>query len=104
MPNAIQFINHPDLLGPYFDGPSWDRWKAVIRAAYALRMSPRDIELFKEVSGDREPPTSPVKELVCCIGRGGGKDSIASALVTYIGCYADHSGLRPGEHGTVLLL
>jgi hypothetical protein len=102
--NLIDFISDPSYLGRAFDGPSWDRWRAVLRAAFALPMSKRDCELFAEVSGNREPPKRRVKELVCAVGRGGGKDSIAAGLATYIAATSDFSHLRPGEKGTVMLL
>lgn len=102
--NVIDFIADPSLLRSSFEGPSWDRWRAVLRAAFALPMSRRDLVLFAEVSGDRAPPRRRVKELVCAVGRGGGKDSIASALATFIATTSDFSHLRPGERGTVMCL
>jgi hypothetical protein len=102
--NVIDFISDPSLLRPSFEGPSWDRWRAVLKAAFALPMSKRDLELFAEVSGDRRPPKRRVKELVCAVGRGGGKDSIAAALATFLATTSDFSGLRPGERGTVMAL
>src|ERR1700759_4086869 len=102
--NVIQFISKPDLLGPHFEGPSWDRWRAVLRAAYALPMSEQDLQLFREVAGNRNPPTRPVRELGCAGGRGGGKDSLASALACHIAATSDFSKLRPGEKGTILCL
>jgi hypothetical protein len=102
--NVLDFISDPNLLRSSFDGPSWDRWRAVLRAAFALPMSRRDLALFAEVSGDRAPPRHRVRELVCAIGRGGGKDSIAAALAVYIATTADFSRLRPGEKGAVMCL
>ena len=102
--SVLDVLDHPAGFGPFFEGPSWDRWRAVLKAAFALPMSRRDLRLFKEVAGDRKPPKRPVRELVCCIGRGGGKDSIASALATYIATNSDFSRLRPGERGSVLCL
>ena len=67
-------------------------------------MSRRDLKLFKEVAGDRRPPKRPVRELVCCVGRGGGKDSIASAIAAFIAATGDFTRLRPGERGSVLCL
>jgi hypothetical protein len=95
------FIDDPQLLGSYFTGASWDRWRSVLRAAFALPMSARDRELFHEVA-ERDPPTRPVKELIAVVGRGGGKDSIASGLAAYLAVTGDFTGLRPGERGTVL--
>ena len=102
--SVLDFINDPSLLRSSFEGPSWDRWRAVLRAAFALPMSRRDLELFAEVSGDRAPPRRRVKELVCAVGRGGGKDSIAAALATFLATTSDFSGLRPGERGTIMTL
>jgi hypothetical protein len=102
--SVIDFISDPNLLGPHFSGPSWDRWRAVLRAGFALPMSKRERMLFAEVAGDRAPPKRRVKELVCCVGRGGGKNSIGGALATHIATTADFAGLRPGEAGTVMCL
>ena len=99
-PTIADFVTDANLLGPYFSGASWDRWRAVLRAAFALPMSPRDVELFREVA-ERDPPRRPVKELIAVVGRGGGKDAIASGLAAYLAVTGDFSGLRPGERGTV---
>jgi hypothetical protein len=63
--SVIDFISDPSLLRSSFEGPSWDRWRSVLRAAFALPMTRRDLSLFAEVSGDRQPPTRRVRELVC---------------------------------------
>jgi hypothetical protein len=102
--SIIEFITDANLLGSSFEGPSWGRWRAVLKAAFALPLSRRDRELFAEVSGDRAPPRHRVKELVACVGRGGGKDSIASALAVYIATTGDFSRLRKGERGTLMAL
>lgn len=96
-----EFLTDPQLLGTHFEGPSWDRWRAVLRAAFSLPMTADELALFQEVAGGRNPPTRPVRELVCAVGRGGGKDSIAAALATWIAVTADTSNLRAGEFATV---
>jgi len=95
-------ISPGGLLADYFVGPSWDRWRAVLKAAYAEPMSPRELELFREVA-ERDPPLSPVSELWCIIGRGGGKDSVASAIAT-VAALGTNDFLRPGEVGTIFCL
>jgi hypothetical protein len=102
--NIIDFISDPALLGPHFSGPSWDRWRAVLKAAFALPMTRRERVAFAEVAGDRSPPRHRVKELICCVGRGGGKNSIGGALATYIATTGDFTRLRPGEAATVICL
>ena len=63
--SIIDVISHEHLLGPYFEGSSWDHWRAVLRAAYALPMTKRDLTLFREVAGDRAPPKHPLRERFC---------------------------------------
>jgi hypothetical protein len=101
---ALDFITDPAMLGPFFEGASWDRWRAVLRGAFALPMTTRDRSLFREVAGDRDPPPKPVSELVAIVGRGGGKDAIAAALAAYVAVTGDFSRLRPGEHATIVCL
>jgi|RhiMetdeSRZDD1v2_1073273.scaffolds.fasta_scaffold191120_3 hypothetical protein len=60
------------LLGASFAGPSWLRWLATLKAAYAEPMDADEVAAFEEVA-ERSPPKQRVKELVCVVGRGGGK-------------------------------
>jgi hypothetical protein len=94
------------LFKEWFAGPSWDGWRAILRAAFALEMSPEEVAFFRSVSGDREPPTRRVKELWIVAGRRGGKDSIASLIATYLAVFfkAGLDKLRPGERATVSCL
>jgi hypothetical protein len=90
--------------GKHFAGPSWDRWRACLRAAFALPMSADDLALFNEVA-EREPPTQRIRELWCIIGRRGGKDSVASLIATYVAVFGNFaSRLRPGEHAVVAII
>lgn len=54
-------IGDPDLLGDFHTGPSWARWRGVLRAAYGLAMSERDLELFDRIAGGRVPPKKRVE-------------------------------------------
>jgi len=98
------FLDDPYLLGEHFAAPSWDRWRAVLKAAFGLPLRPRELTLFHEVAGDREPPRRQVKELVAVVGRGGGKDRIAAAVASFIATTSDLSGVAPGEHPAVMCL
>jgi hypothetical protein len=93
------------LLGPFFAGPSWSTWRAVVKAMFAEKMFAAEIEKFRLVA-ERDPPTQPVSEAVFIAGRGAGKDSIATLIATNIAITFDpkHSKLRPGEKGIVMLL
>src|SRR6266576_5345340 len=105
-PSIIDFITDEEVLGRYFAGRSWRPWKAVFKAAFGLaeEMTPGERSDFRKFAGGRSPPKKQVRELVCAIGRGGGKDSAASAIACYLACTSDFSRLRPGEKGTILCL
>jgi hypothetical protein len=64
------------------DSESWSTWLAVLRAAFALGLSPEEIELFNSIAGDRKPPAHRVRELWCLVGRRGGKTRVAASIVT----------------------
>jgi hypothetical protein len=98
------FISDPELLGPWFDGPSWSNWLTVLKAAFAEPMTEAERARFRELA-DRDPPQSRCRELWCAIGRRGGKDSIASAIATYTAALGDFATyLRPGEKAVILCL
>jgi hypothetical protein len=99
----FDFIDDEELFASRFRGASWSTWKVVLRAAFALPMSEAELEVFAEIAGGRKPPTKPIRELICCVGRGGGKDSVAAALASYIACTANTEHLRRGEFADVLL-
>ena len=85
-----------------FAGPSWSRWKTILKAAFGEKMSADEIGAFKEVA-EREPPKHQVGKFVVIAGRGAGKDSIASAIAATTG--ANFKGkLRPGEHAVVMVI
>ena len=37
--DIVAAMNSPKLFQPYFTGASWDHWRTVLKAAYALPMS-----------------------------------------------------------------
>lgn len=98
-----QAIDDPHLLGAGFAGASWNRWKAVLKAAFGEPLDVAERALFHEVA-ERDPPTRRVRELWVIAGRRAGKDSVAAAIATTaaIGDYRGH--LRPGERAVVMCL
>jgi hypothetical protein len=61
--DIVQAMDHPGLFKQSFDGPSWDNWRAILKAAFCLPMTAREIAFFKSVAGDRDPPKKRVREL-----------------------------------------
>ena len=81
--NIAEAMADPKTFGPWFEGDSWNGWRAVLKAAFALPMTDEEIAFFHEVA-EREPPRKKVSELWIIAGRGAGKDSIASAIVAHV--------------------
>jgi hypothetical protein len=92
-----------ECFGRWFQGESWDAWRAILKAAFALPMAPQELFMFGELSGGRAPPTKRVRELWVAAGRRAGKDSIASLVATFAAAIEQaHLGrLRPGELAAV---
>jgi hypothetical protein len=92
------------LFGSIFAAQSWALWRAVLKAANAEPLTADEATAFRAVA-ERDPPTQRVKELVAIVGRGGGKDSIASFLATLNAInFNPKDKLRPGEVATVMCL
>jgi hypothetical protein len=96
-------ISPGGLLHADFRGPSWDRWRAVLKAAWCEPLIADELKLFREVA-ERDPPTRRVRELWVVAGRRAGKDSIAAAVATIASLrdYSDH--LRTGERVSIVCL
>ena len=81
-------MDDPGLFAPWFAGASWDGWRAVLKAAFALPMSEEERALFRTLA-DREPPSKQVRELWVIAGRRAGKDSIASLIAAHCAALFD---------------
>jgi hypothetical protein len=104
MLSIAEAMDDPALFGPWFAGQSWDAWRAILRAAFALPMSDSECELFRSVA-DRDPPQRRVRELWVIGGRRAGKDSIASVIAAWFCALAAYGALlRPGEAAHVMCL
>jgi hypothetical protein len=98
----------------WFAGPSWNGWRAILKAAYCLPMNEEELAFFGEVAGGRAPPTKRVRELWCVGGRRGGKDSIASLIIAHAAAGFDGRrrqiagiplpAMRRGERATIFCL
>jgi hypothetical protein len=97
-------LTDPELFQPWFPGETWDGWRAVLKAAYALPMTGDEVDFFRTVA-QRDPPERRVRELWCVVGRRGGKDSVASAIAAHSAAlFSDGDRLRPGERALVMCL
>lgn len=98
---VLEAFDDSDILGGYFDGPSWSTWRTVLRATYGRALNKAERKAFDAIA-ERRPPSAPVRELWAICGRRAGKDSIASGIATCTAALHDYSAyLRPGERATV---
>jgi phage terminase large subunit-like protein len=101
-----QAMDDRALLGGTLGDPSsWKVWKAVLKGAFGVPLTDEQRVAFASVAGDREPPTRRVDELLCIVGRRGGKSRMAALISTFLATCIDHrKALAPGETGFVLCL
>jgi phage terminase large subunit-like protein len=93
-----------NLLGAALgDGETWQTWRIVLRAAFALPLTDAEHRVFATIAGDRGLPKQRVRELWAVAGRRSGKTRIAAAISVYTATIVQHK-LAPGEVGYVLLL
>ena len=104
MIDIVQALDDANLFGPWFSGPSWAVWKAVLKGAFRLEMDEDELKLFRTVA-QRDPPRRRVRELWVVAGRRAGKDSVASAIAAFAAGFVDYLPvLRPGEATSVMCL
>jgi hypothetical protein len=102
--DIVTAMNHPRLYQRWFPGPSWNNWRIALKGAYAQPMTQEERAFFRTVA-DRDPPFKPVRELWFVVGRGGGKDSIASLITAHTASLFEPRGkLRPGERALCMCL
>jgi hypothetical protein len=96
--NIVEAMDSPKLFQKSFAGPSWNPWRTVLKAAYALPMSNTEREFFHSIAGARDPPTKKVRELWAIAGRRAGKDSISSLIMAHTAAlFSKGKRLRSGE-------
>jgi len=107
--NILQFMDTPELMNETFQGDSWETWRAILSATFALPMEKERLALFSELSGSRKPPESRVRELWVVAGRRSAKTQTAGSIAVYLATVgAAISGLSDklsvGERGVIALL
>ena len=102
--DIVTAMDSKHLFQPAFAGPSWDPWRAVLKAAYALPMTATELTFFKSIA-ERNPPGRRVKELWIIPGPKGWEESITSLIVAYTAAlFEPRNRLRPGESPLCLAL
>jgi hypothetical protein len=95
----IDAIDHAKIFRPWFkDAASWCAWRSLLKAIYALPMSPDELATYQTCTGRTTAPTAQAKEVWACIGRRGGKSLSLAAIAVFTGCFSDWRRFAvPGE-------
>ena len=62
MIDIVEALEDENLFAPWFAGSSWATWKAVLKGAFCIPMTPDELTLFRAVA-ERDPPRRRVREL-----------------------------------------
>ncbi len=94
-----------DMLHGWFRGASWEGWRSLLAALFALPMTPEQLDCYRRHTGRTAPPTAPAREAWLIIGRRGGKSFIAALVALFVAVFRSYAGiLRPGERGVVMVV
>ena len=91
------------VLSGTFSGSTWDPWRAVLKAAFALELSEAERATVTELTKREVLPTAPVRELWLFIGRRSGKSIIAALQAVWATCCRSYR-LAVGEVGIFMVL
>ena len=93
--DPITALTDDNLLAPMLPGVhegSWDAWLAIVKGMYALPMTAKDAQVWRELTG-RPMPMKPSRAAYLLCGRRGGKTQMAAALTLYETALRDWSGI-----------
>jgi len=99
----VDILTLMGLLAGQFGAASWDTWRAVLRAAHALPLSPDERATVETLTKRTVLPGAPVRELWLLLGRRSGKSIIAALLAVYATCCRVYK-LAAGEVGVFMII
>jgi len=85
-------------------GPTWAPARCVLKAAFALPLTPDEEQFCRAHTRRTTPPATPVAESWLVAGRRGGKSRLAALVAFYLGIRFAPSRLAPGELGMVPII
>ena len=105
----VEACTDPHLFAPWFSGDTWAAWRVIDKGIFGLPFVGSEPQVFEQLTGRTDQPTSLATEVWLAFGRRGGKDVKAASYVTWLGTFgADQYGYRKrltrGERGVVQLL
>ena len=91
------------VLGAEFAGETWDGWRVLLKAIFALDLTDAELETFEELTGRSTAPTVLAREVWAIVGRRGGKSIIAALVAVYLTTCRTYK-LARGEVGTFMVI
>jgi hypothetical protein len=105
MAEPISILGLMDSLSSWFKGASWDAWRTVLTAYFALPMNPEQLAIYRRHTGRDSAPVQQALEAWWVAGRRAGKSIIAALMLLYAAVFRSYAGiLAPGERGLAMMV
>jgi len=103
--SLVDTLDDAGLFAGQFSDASWWPWRVVLSALEGRVLDAQGLDLFRGCTGRQTPPGEPVRELVCVVGRRGGKSRVGALLAVEAACLRDWTPfLAAGEVATVAVI
>lgn len=90
---------------PFFEGQSWEPWKAFLATLFGLPLSPQQLVIYRRFTGRAEASRERAREAWMIVGRRGGKTRISALIAVYLAIFRDYTPfLAPGEMATIPII
>jgi len=96
-------LSDKKLLGNILAGDSWLPWRVLLIASQGAALTDEERTIFTALTGRDKEPLQRVEELVCVVGRRGGKSRAMAVLACYVAGMCKHQ-LVKGERGVLLCI
>jgi len=104
-PTILALMEAAEWFGRWFQGSTWEAWKAFLAALFGLPMDAAAAALYRQHTGRHTVPTAPPREGFVVAGVRAGKSRIAALIAVYLACFRDYTPyLAPGERAVVMVL
>jgi hypothetical protein len=105
MPAILELMEAADWFGPWFQGGTWDGWKAFLAAVFGLPMGAEAAAIYRQHTARGTAPTQPTREGWVVAGVRAGKSRIAALIAVFLACFRDYRPyLAQGERAVVMVL
>ena len=89
--DILTALDDDQLFQPHFRPSSWRRWRAFLKALFALPMDEAEQAIYQEHTGRTDLPERPYTEAALVVGRRGGKSRILATCAVYLATCFDYS-------------